>query len=66
LEEHITHNNESIAGWLNWMKTTGIAYFTGSAVMGVVVAFGCYFLVYAALKWYRKKKARRAVVHDNP
>jgi uncharacterized protein (DUF2062 family) len=64
LQEHLEHNNESWTGWLQWMKQNGIAYFTGSAVMGVIVAIGSYFLVYAALQWYRKKRARRAVVPE--
>ncbi len=61
LQEHVEHNNESIGAWLQWMKQNGIAYFTGSAVMGVIVAFGSYFLVYAALQWYRKKRANRSL-----
>lgn len=65
LKEHIKHNNESLTSWLAWMKQNGIAYFTGSAVMGVIVAIGSYFLVYAALQWYRKKRARRRLVQEN-
>ncbi|MFY0545732.1 DUF2062 domain-containing protein [Brevibacillus sp. H7] len=61
LQEHVQHNHESFAGWLQWMKQNGIAYFTGSMVMGVLVAFGSYFLVNATLQWYRKKRARRPV-----
>lgn len=59
LQEHLEHNNESVAGWLVWMKEKGLAYFTGSAVMGLIVAIGSYFLVYSALQWYRRKRARR-------
>ncbi|MEJ8546794.1 DUF2062 domain-containing protein [Brevibacillus borstelensis] len=59
LQEHLEHNNESIGGWLVWMKEKGLAYFTGSAVMGLIVAIGSYFLVYSALQWYRRKRARR-------
>ncbi len=65
LKEHIEHNNESWASWLAWMKQNGIAYFTGSAVMGLVLAIGSYFLVYAGLQWYRNKRARRRVVQEN-
>jgi uncharacterized protein (DUF2062 family) len=53
-------------GLLHLIKQNGIAYFTGSAVLGVVVAIGSYFVVYAALQWYRKKRARRALVQQNP
>lgn len=62
LKEHIEHNNESLTGWLQWMKQNGIAYFTGSAVMGVLVSIGSYFLIYATLQWYRKKRARRSLL----
>ncbi len=61
LREHLHHNHESFGSWLGWLKQNGIAYFTGSAIMGVIVAFGSYFLVYAALQWYRKKRARRSL-----
>jgi uncharacterized protein (DUF2062 family) len=66
LQEHVEHNHESFAGWLIWMKQNGIAYFTGSAAMGVIVAIGSYFLVYAALQWYRKKRARRSIATGRP
>jgi uncharacterized protein (DUF2062 family) len=65
LQEHMQHNNESWRSWLAWMKQNGIAYFTGSAVMGVIVAFGSYFLVYASLQWYRNKRARRRLAQQN-
>jgi len=65
LKEHIEHNNESWGAWLAWMKQNGIAYFTGSAVMGLIVAIGSYFLVYAALQFYRKKRSRRRLVQGN-
>lgn len=61
LKEHIVHNHEPWAKWLHWMKHTGLAYFTGSAVMGLAAAIGSYFLVYAALQWYRRKKSRRSL-----
>jgi len=64
LQEHIAHNHGSFASWLQWMKHNGIAYFTGSAVMGVVVAIGSYFLVYAGLQWYRKKRTRRRLAQQ--
>lgn len=64
VQEHVQHNFSSFAGWLSWMKTNGIAYITGSAVMGVFVAIACYFVVYGVLHWYRKKKARRTVVQN--
>ncbi|WP_134686430.1 DUF2062 domain-containing protein [Brevibacillus migulae] len=66
LQHHMKHNNESWASWLAWMKQNGIAYFTGSAVMGLIVAIGSYFLVYAALQLYRKKRSRRRrLVQEN-
>lgn len=65
LKGQIAHNNESWASWLAWMKQNGIAYFTGSAVMGAVMAIASYFLVYAGLQWYRNKRARRRVVQEN-
>lgn len=49
------------AAWLAWMKVNGIAYFTGSAVMGIGVAIISYFLVYAGLQLYRKRRARRSL-----
>lgn len=47
--------------WLLWMKEKGLAYFTGSAVVGFVAAIASYFLVHAALQLYRRKKMRRSV-----
>jgi len=47
--------------WLFWMKDKGLAYFTGSAVVGLVVAVASYFLVYAALQLYRRRKMRRSL-----
>ncbi|USG67277.1 DUF2062 domain-containing protein [Brevibacillus ruminantium] len=64
LKEHLEHNNESVGGWLVWMKEKGLAYFTGSAVMGLVVAIGSYFLVFAALQLYRRKRAKRTPKRD--
>lgn len=61
LNEHMAHNDDTWGRWLIWMKEKGLAYFTGSAVMGVIVAVGSYFLVYAALQWYRGRKTRRSL-----
>ncbi|MED1822580.1 DUF2062 domain-containing protein [Brevibacillus agri] len=47
--------------WLVWMQDKGLAYFTGSAVMGLFVAFASYFLVHGALQLYRRKKGRRSL-----
>lgn len=52
-------------GLVHMIKQNVLAYLTGSAVLGVVVAIGSYFLVYAALQWYRKKRTRRAFVQQN-
>ncbi|NGQ95365.1 DUF2062 domain-containing protein [Brevibacillus sp. SYP-B805] len=65
LKEHIEHNHGSWKNWIAWMKQNGLAYFTGSAIMGVIVAIGSYFLVYAALQWYRKKKGHRRLGQEN-
>ncbi|KQL43840.1 hypothetical protein AN963_20420 [Brevibacillus choshinensis] len=63
LNEHLVHGGEMPPWekWLLWMKDTGLAYFTGSAVMGFVVAISSYFIVHAALQLYRRKKMRRSV-----
>jgi uncharacterized protein len=42
--------------WLLWIEEKGLAYFTGSAVMGLAVALASYFLVMLALQWYRNRK----------
>lgn len=63
LQEHLVHNNEPWEKWLIWMKEKGLAYFTGSAVMGLIVAFSSYFLVSAALQFYRRKRMRRSLSH---
>ncbi|MGC5326702.1 DUF2062 domain-containing protein [Brevibacillus sp. SYSU BS000544] len=47
-------------GWA-WLKQNLLAYLTGSAIMGLLVAFGSYFLILFSLQWYRKKKARRSL-----
>ncbi|MFM1653964.1 DUF2062 domain-containing protein [Brevibacillus sp. B_LB10_24] len=60
LEEHIKHNNESVSRWVAWVQRS-LVYFTGSAVMGFFVAIGSFFLVYAGLQWYRKKRSRRSL-----
>ncbi|RNB82456.1 DUF2062 domain-containing protein [Brevibacillus nitrificans] len=62
MNEHLAHGPmPPWEKWLLWMKEKGLAYFTGSAVMGFVVAIASYFLVYAALQLYRRKKMRRSV-----
>lgn len=62
MNEHLAHGAmPPWEKWLLWMKEKGLAYFTGSAVMGFVVAIASYFLVYAALQLYRRKKMRRSV-----
>ena len=55
--------HEAWPQWLVWMKEKGLAYFTGSAIMGLVVAVASYFLVHGALQMYRRKKLRRSVAH---
>ncbi|MGM0714473.1 DUF2062 domain-containing protein [Brevibacillus parabrevis] len=55
--------HEAWPQWLVWMKEKGLAYFTGSAIMGLVVAVASYFLVHGALLVYRRKKLRRSVTH---
>lgn len=52
-------------GFLHLIKHSYFAYLTGSAVLGLIVAIASYFLVSAALQWYRKKRARRALVQQN-
>ncbi|WNC13190.1 DUF2062 domain-containing protein [Brevibacillus brevis] len=49
--------------WLMWMKDKGFAYLTGSAVVGLIVAIVGYFLVYAALQLYRRRRMRRSLSH---
>lgn len=51
----ITLPNQTWQKWLVWIEETGLAYFTGSAIMGAVVALISYLLVMAALQLYRKK-----------
>lgn len=63
LNTQLVHDHEP--WWLTcliWMKEKGLAYFTGSAVMGLIVAIVSYFLVFAALQLYRSKKTRRSLV----
>lgn len=47
--------------WLIWIEEKGLAYFTGSAIMGVVVAIASYLLVMIALQLYRKKSSSKPV-----
>lgn len=47
--------------WISWMKEKGLAYFTGSAVMGSIMAVVSYFLVITILTLYRRKKVRRSL-----
>lgn len=61
---HMTHASGSAPPalghhWLAWLKENGIAYLTGSAIIGMCTAFASYLLVYFALRWFRHKKARR-------
>jgi uncharacterized protein (DUF2062 family) len=55
---------QSTDGLVTLIKQNLLAYLTGSAVVGFVVAVAGYFLVNAALQWYRKKRARRVVVPE--
>lgn len=52
-----------LKGWwaakLDFVKQQGMAFFTGSAVVGLVAALLCYFLVLAALKAYHDRRERR-------
>nr|WP_276531733.1 DUF2062 domain-containing protein [Brevibacillus invocatus] len=43
--------------WLIWIEEKGLAYFTGSAIMGVA----SYLLVMIALQLYRKKSSSKPV-----
>ncbi|RNB87815.1 DUF2062 domain-containing protein [Brevibacillus fluminis] len=56
---HVDHGGAGFWAFIAWMKKYGLAYFTGSAVMGIFAAIVSYFLVYAGLQLYRKRKARR-------
>ncbi len=60
IQEHL----ENRMGWFAWVRQNLLVYLTGSAVMGMVVAVGSYFLIYLGLYWYRKKKARRPLVEE--
>ncbi|QRG66066.1 DUF2062 domain-containing protein [Brevibacillus choshinensis] len=60
-EHFVTGHMPPWEKWLLWMKDKGLAYFTGSAVVGFIVAIASYFLVYAALQLYRRKKMRRSI-----
>ncbi|GAA4703247.1 DUF2062 domain-containing protein [Brevibacillus fulvus] len=59
MQDHLAQGGHSPFGWLSWMKRNGIAYFTGSFVVGLIVSIASYFLVYSVLQWYRKKRSRR-------
>lgn len=50
-------------GWA-WLKQNMLAYLAGSTIMGLSVAFGSYFLIFFALRWYRKKRSRRSLVQE--
>lgn len=59
MSDNVDHGGAGFWAWIAWMKKYGLAYFTGSAVMGIIASIASYFLVYAGLQWYRNKKARR-------
>ncbi|MGN7471588.1 DUF2062 domain-containing protein [Brevibacillus sp. SAFN-007a] len=61
LQHPAVQHQEAWQEWLVWVQKKGLAYFTGSAIMGLFVAAASYFLVYAALQLYRRKKARRTL-----
>ncbi|WP_139491276.1 DUF2062 domain-containing protein [Brevibacillus dissolubilis] len=70
VEEPVHHGHHApplfSADWFydkwEWFLNFGITYLVGSAVVGLVVAIASYFLVYGALVYYRKKRAKRTVV----
>lgn len=66
LQGHTSHNMEPWMQWLVWVKEKGLAYFTGSAVMGLLVAFASYFLILSALQLYRRRKIRRSLPEGSP
>lgn len=61
IQEHLEHTK----GLAHWLKQNLLAYLTGSAVMGVLVSLGSYFLIYLVLYWYRKKRERRPLVEGD-
>lgn len=61
IQDHI----EESQGLIAMLKENLLAYLTGSAVMGVVVSIGSYFLIYLILFWYRKKRERRPLVQGD-
>ncbi|MBW5469658.1 DUF2062 domain-containing protein [Brevibacillus formosus] len=65
LQENLIHQEPGMP-WLHWMKEKGLVYFTGSAIMGLIVALASYFLVLTGLLLYRRKKLRRSLPEESP
>ncbi|MFC8688696.1 DUF2062 domain-containing protein [Brevibacillus porteri] len=65
LQGHMSHHKSGME-WLVWVKEKGLVYFTGSAIMGLIVAFASYFLVLTGLQLYRRKKLRRSFPEESP
>ncbi|MGD8189754.1 DUF2062 domain-containing protein [Brevibacillus ginsengisoli] len=61
LQDHI----EKSRGFITMIKENLLAYLTGSAIMGVFVSIGSYFLIYAILFLYRKKRERRPLIQGD-
>lgn len=65
LQGQLIHHEPGMQ-WLVWVKEKGLVYFTGSAIMGLIVAFASYILVLTGLQLYRRKKLRRSFPEESP